>query len=309
MKFNLKCLMAVILLLGVSRAFAQEYIPLWPQGKMPNSKGMKLSRIEERERVTQVDIPGMYAFFTSKEENKHSAVIICPPGGYQKLTYNIAGIQLAKWFNTIGMNAFVLMYRLPTSPDLTEPRLGPLQDAQRAMKLVRANAGKWGIDPDKIGVYGSSAGGHVASSLSVFKTDYSAVGDSLDQVRFTSDFQLLVSPVISLITDYHKGSRDALLGKDSSDELARQMSNENNVTSDTPPCFMVHANNDPVVNPLNSIMYYQALKKHGVNASLHIFPSGGHGIALRNNPGSTQSWTLLCEEWLTEMGFLPDLKH
>ena len=136
----------LLLVLVTTSVLAQDYKPLWAEGKMPNSKGMKLNHIEERERVTQVSVPGMYSFFTSKEENTGTTVLIFPPGGYQKLTYNIAGIQLAKWFNTFGVNAFVVMHRLPTSPDLKDPAFGPIMDAQRAMKIVRDNADKWGID-------------------------------------------------------------------------------------------------------------------------------------------------------------------
>ncbi|MFT3738116.1 MAG: alpha/beta hydrolase [Breznakibacter sp.] len=295
---------AILFFSSMTTVSAQDYIPLWPEGQMPNSRGLGLERIEERERVSQVGMPGLYAFFPSKEENKRSAVLICPPGGYQKLTYVVAGTQLAKWFNTMGVNAFVLMYRLPTSPDLLEPSIAPLQDAQRGMKFIRAHAAGWGIDVDKIGVFGSSAGGHVASSLSTVSADCSSIADSLDRFPFTPDFQILVSPVISMVDHFHRGSHDALLGKDASAALAQRFSNERNVTVRTPPCLMVHAHNDPVVDPLNSINYYVALRENGVRASLHIFPEGGHSIALRNNPGSTAWWAALCEAWLTEMGFL-----
>lgn len=130
----------LLLISSCLNSYAQEYIPLWPEGKMPNSKNLKLEWLEENQRVSQVDIPGMYPFFTSRQENTGSAVLIFPPGGYQKLTYQIAGIQLAKWLNTLGVNAFVVMYRLPTSPDLIEKSHGPLMDAQRALKMVRAKA-------------------------------------------------------------------------------------------------------------------------------------------------------------------------
>lgn len=296
-------LFAIFIFVFACSLQAQEYLPLWAEGEMPNSKGMKLEHIEARERVTQVKTPGMYLFLTSKEENKGSAVLIFPPGGYQKLTYNIAGIQLAKWFNTIGINAFVVMYRLPTSPDLEERQLGPLQDAQRAMKIVRNRAEQWGIDPDKIGVMGCSAGGHLAAALCTFTEDFSAIGDSLDVVSIKPNFQILVSAALSFGEYGHKGSRDAMLGKNASEQLIKQFSNELNVSANCPPAFIIHASDDPVVDPMNSIHYYQALKKQEVDACLHIFPHGGHSIALRNNPGSTNQWTNLCETWLEEMGF------
>lgn len=304
MKSIKKLNLLFVLFLSFS-ALGQDYIPLWPKGKMPNSKGMKLERIEERERITQVDVPGMYAFFTSKEENSGTAVLIFPPGGYQKLTYNIAGLQLAKWFNTIGVNAFVVMYRLPTSPDLKTPAFGPLMDAQRAMKIVRDHADKWGIDKNKIGVMGCSAGGGLAANLATIKTDYSKINDSLDLVLINPDFQIIVSGAISMRQKSHKGSHDALLGEKTSDELETLFSGELNVDSATSPAFVVCAANDPVVNPLNSLQYYNALLQSKViQSTLHFFPQGGHSIALRNNPGSAELWTSLCELWLKELGFL-----
>ncbi|HKJ43750.1 MAG TPA: alpha/beta hydrolase [Sunxiuqinia sp.] len=300
----LKQLILVVLVFQTGLVFSQDYVPLWPEGKMPNSKGMHLQRVEERERVTQIGTPGMYPFFTSKEENKGSAVLIFPPGGYHKEAYNIAGLQLAKWFNTFGVNAFVVMYRLPTSPDLKDPAFGPIMDAQRAMKIVRSHAKDWGIDPDKIGVMGCSAGGGVTANMATFTKDYSNIGDSLDNIAFAPDFQILVSGTVSMKQDAHKGSRDALLGENASDELETQFSGELNVTAKTPPAFITCASNDPVVNPMNSVRYYMALQKAGVLSTLHIFPRGGHSIALRNNPGSTNLWTDLCEAWLKEMGFL-----
>src|SRR3954471_16754662 len=140
-----------------------EFIPLYPKGKMPNSKGLNLKDSITNERIYRVGKPGMYAFFPSSSENKGAAVLICPGGGYERLAYVISGTQLAKWFNAIGLSAFVLNYRLPNSPDLINRELGPLQDAQRAIRIIRANAGKWGIKTDKIGTQGSSAGGHLAS--------------------------------------------------------------------------------------------------------------------------------------------------
>jgi len=297
-------LFLVVLLICSLNTNAQEFIPLWPEGKMPNSKGLKVEEIIENERITQVGIPGMFTFFPSKEENKSCAVIICPSGGYDHLTYIPGGFQLAKWFNTIGITAFVLKYRLPTSPDLIEPDKAPLQDAQRAMQIIRANAPKWDIQQNKIGVMGTSAGGHLASTLATHCEDVSAIGDSLDKVSFHPDFLILVSPVISMGTYTHAGSRDKLLGVHPSKKLVEKYSNESHVTSTAPPSFIVHAANDKSVNPRNSIMFFQALIENNVSACLHIFPQGGHSVAIRNNPGSTALWPSLCEMWLKEMGFI-----
>lgn len=304
MRFILKLFIGVLCIGNSLCVSAQDYMPLWSENEMPNSLGKKLERIEERQRVTQIDVPGMYPFFTSMEENKRSAVLIFPPGGYQKMTYNIAGIQLAKWFNTFGVNAFVVMYRLPTSPDLEDRIYGPIMDGQRALKIVRANAEKWNIDPDKIGVMGCSAGGGLAANMSTFTTDYSIISDSLDRIDFTPNFQILISGTISMSQNAHQGSHDALLGKEATEENEKLFSGELNVTNRTPPAFITCAANDPVVNPLNSIHYFEALQQASISASLHVFPEGKHSIALRNNPGSTNLWTELCEAWMKHLGLL-----
>ncbi len=281
--------------------YCQQYISLWPKDKMPNTKNLPIKYKEERQRILQVDDPGIYAFFTSNEENQHSAVLICPGGGYHHLTYNLGGIQLAKWFNTIGINAFVLIYRLPNSPDLIDREKGPIQDAQRAMKIIRANAKIWKIDTNKIGIMGTSAGGHLASYLITHKEDFSYINDSLDNINCSPDYSILVSPVISLKDFSHKGTRINLLGEDPSNEQIQNYSNEDHVTKKTPPTFLVHAQDDSSVSPFNSILFYQAMLEHGVEGSLHIFPQGQHKIGLRNNPGSTELWTNICEEWLKEI--------
>ena len=297
--------LSFLLLSLLKGARSQEFIPLWPKAKMPNSKGMKLKDSIANERVYRVGTPGFYAFFPSVAENKGAAVLICPGGGYERLAYIISGTQLAKWFNTIGISAFVLNYRLPNSPDLKQRELGPLQDAQRAVKIIRANAAKWGIKPDKIGIQGSSAGGHLAALSSASREDLSVIGDSLDKISPVPDFSILVSPVIDLGTYAHKGSRKNLLGDNPSDELAARYSPYLSVTASTPPSFIVHAFNDKAVSARNSLLFYQALLEKNVSSSLHIFPHGGHAIALRNNPGSTEQWTTLCESWMAEMGFIP----
>lgn len=304
---SLRMLVAAVLLILISNVAmaAQEFIPLWPTGKMPNSKGLQLKDDIRNERIYQVGTPGMYAFFPSAQANNGSAVIIFPGGGYERLAY-LSGAQLAKWFNTMGMSAFVLHYRLPTSPDLKERQLGPLQDAQRAMRVVRANAVKWGIKPDRVGVLGTSAGGHLAATLGTFGKDISSVGDVLDKLSNRPDFMILVSPVITMGQYAHNGSRKNLLGDNPSKELLEEYSLELRVTSNTTPAFLAHALNDQSVNVRNSLMFYNALVEKNVSASIHVFPQGGHSIGLSNNPGSTELWTTLCEAWLKEMGFKPE---
>ncbi len=285
-------------------ANAQEVLPLWPEGEMPNSRGLSVQDSVSNDRFYRVGRPGLYAFFPSDEENVGSAVLICPSGGYDHLTYILGGTQLAKWFNTLGVSAFVLKYRLPNSPDLQNRSVGPLQDAQRAMRLVRARAEEWGIDSDRVGVFGSSSGGHLASTLATHPDDVSAIGDSLDREPYVPDFLMLVSPVITMGDHTHEGSRTNLLGENPSPERIASYSNETRVTADTPPTFLVHAANDTAVDPRNSLTFYRALVAHDVTAGLHVFPRGGHGIALRGNPGTTEQWTALGEGWLDAQGFL-----
>lgn len=300
--------LGLILAVSAINVVGQEFVPLWEKGKMPNSKGMDLKDDIRDERVYQVGTPGFYTFFPSRQENKGAAVIICPGGGYERLAYQISGIQLAKWFNTLGISAFVLNYRLPNSPDLARREIAPLQDAQRAMRVIRANAEKWQIKTDKIGIMGSSAGGHLAANLGTATEDFAKIGDDLDKFSFVPNFMILVSPVISMGEYAHAGSRKNLLGENPSKDLIEKFSIEKQVTEKTPPAFLVHAADDKTVSSRNSLMFYNALLEKNISASLHIFPNGGHAIALRNNPGSTEEWTRLCEMWLIEMNFIPQIK-
>lgn len=286
-------------------ANAQEFIELWPEGKMPNSKGMQLEREEERQRVTQVDKPGMYAFFPALEERNGASILIIPGGGYHHLTYDLGGFQYAKWLNTLGISAFVLIHRLPTSPDLVNRQQGPIQDAQRAIKIVRKHAGEWSLDPTKTGVLGTSAGGHLASTVGTHFTDFSKIGDDLDKVDFHLNFMILISPVISLGEYTHEGSRDNFLGEQPENALVQEYSNQFHVSDKTPPSFLAHAQDDPAVSALNSILFYQEMMKHDVKGSLHIFPKGEHKIGIYNSSRLTDKWKELTKLWLEEMKLVP----
>ncbi len=296
---------SLVLILSWQTVRAQEFIPLWDKDQIPNSRGIELEDKIENERIHQVGTPGMYAFFPSWQQNKGAAVVICPGGGYAHLAYVIGGTQLAKWFNSMGVSAFVLKYRLPDSPDIKERQIAPLQDAQRAVRIIRSNAKKWRIKPDKIGVLGTSAGAHLAADLGTSTEDAAKINDELDKFSFAPNFMILVSPVITMGSHAHAGSKRNLLGANPSKQLIEKYSLERQVTPATPPAFVVHAFDDKAVNVRNSLMFYEALLDRKISASLHIFPNGGHAIALRNNPGSTETWTKLCEMWLVEMGFIP----
>jgi len=292
----------LLLLLATSWLRAQPFLPLWPTRAMPNSRGMTLTHEEARQRITQVKTPGMYVFLPAQEDANGAGVLVLPSGGYQKLTYNLGGFQLAKWLNTHGYAAFVLLYRLPTSPDLVNPKLGPIQDAQRAMKLIRSQAETWHLDTARLGVMGASAGGHLAAHLSTAREDYAQIGDDLDALSVRPAFQILISPVISMGAFTHQGSKRNLLGAAPADQWINAYSMEHQVKADTPPALLIHAHDDQAVSPQNSLLYYQALHEAGVSASLHIFPQGGHAIGVTGNPGSTRWWTEICAAWLAEMG-------
>jgi len=301
---RLRFIVIYILFTGFNSAMAQELIPLWPQGKIPNSKGIFMQDSIANERAYRIADPRMYAFFPSKDDNCGAAVVIYPGGGYTHITLNLGGFQLAKWFNTIGISAFVVAYRLPNSPDLIQKEIGPLQDAERALQIVRANASKWNIQKDKIGVMGTSSGGHLASLVGTTRDDVTSVKDTIDQYKFYPDFMILVSPVIDMGQYAHKGSRLSLLGLNPSNEMIEKYSTQNNVTEQTPPCFIADAFNDKTVKPQNSLLFYQALLDKHISTSFHVFPQGGHAINVNNTPGSTSLWKDLCEAWLKEMGFI-----
>ncbi|WP_428667015.1 alpha/beta hydrolase [Runella sp.] len=283
---------------------AQEFIPLWPQGKKPNYNGKKVTDSLYNERIWRVATPGMYAFLVAKAENTGTAILICPGGGYERLSHFYNGFNFAKWYNTLGVNVFVLINRLPHQADLIDKQIGPVQDAQRAIRWIRANAAKWNIKSDKIGVMGISAGGHVAATLGTHTKDESAIKDSLDKFSFHPDFMVLLSPVITMGKEAHPGSKKNFLGADTTKANIVNYSAELQVSSFTPPAFIVHASNDKTVKVQNSVLFYQALLAKSIEASLHIFPQGGHGIRLDNNPGSTDLWLELLEAWLKETEFV-----
>jgi acetyl esterase/lipase len=298
------CITVIITFVCLFTVDAQQFISLWPDGKMPNSRGLHITDSIVNERAYRVGEPGMYAFFPSKDDNSGAAVVIFPGGGYTHIALNLGGFQLAKWFNTLGISAFVVKYRLPNSPDLVQRELGPLQDAERALQIVRANAVKWKIKENKIGVMGASAGGHLASLIGTAEEDVTSSQDSIHAFSFRPDFMILLSPVIDMGKYAHKGSRESLLGTNPSAQMIEKYSTQNNVDAQTPVCFIADAFNDRTVQPVNSLLFYQALLANKISTSFHVFPKGGHAINVNKNPGSTALWKSLCEEWLKEMSFL-----
>jgi acetyl esterase/lipase len=308
-KSSMKRILPIVAILFLSnKMMAQEFIPLWPDGKKAVSNGKHVTDSIHNERFFRVGTPGIYAFPVAKEGNKGTTVLICPGGGYDHVTHLYNGFNFASWFNAHGVNAFVLIYRLPNQTDLKVREEAPLSDAQRAMRILRANASKWSLDVSKIGVMGISAGGHVATSLGTHTEDLSSIKDSLDGISFRPDFMILLSPVITMGKFAHGGSKKNFLGPDTTKTMVDKYSNELQVTANTPSAFMVHAQNDSTVNVRNSLLFYNALIEKRVQASIHVFPQGGHGIGLFDNPGSTDLWLELLDKWLNEKAFVSPIK-
>ena len=269
-------------------------IPLW-EGKIPNSRPLPEGR-----KPGEKDIPSISVYLPSRSQNTRRAVVICPGGGYGGLAFEKEGTDIAKWLNSRGAAGIVLKYRLPDPRTSILPWKTPLLDVQRAIRLVRADAGKWGIDPGKVGVMGFSAGGHLASTAAThFDMGIEDSKDPVERWSCRPDFVILGYPVITMEKGVtHMGSRRRLLGGNPPSELVERFSNEKQVTEETPPAFLFLAADDRAVPPENSLRFFRALAAHGVPAELHIYPYGGHGFGLAVGRGHLQSWTQALALWL-----------
>ena len=237
------------------------------------------------------------------EKATGTAVVICPGGGYYGLAIRHEGVSVARWLNTLGITAFVLKYRLPSDAIMSDKSVGPLQDAQKAIRVVRQHASEWGIHPDRIGIMGFSAGGHLASTLSTHFQEN--VYEPTDATSARPDFSILVYPVISMNEGVtHMGSRVNLLGENPSSDQVKRFSNELHVTAQTPPTFLVHSSDDAAVSVQNSIAYATALSNYHVSCELHIYQSGGHGYGLGYSKNTESSWPDACRKWLEARALL-----
>jgi acetyl esterase/lipase len=295
-------LMLSLLTRGVSQNFE---VTLWPNGVL-DPQALEAKEIRTHGDIlviSNVQDPGIAVYLPAKRQATGEAVLICPGGGYNILAYDWEGVDIARWFNSKGIAAIVLRYRLPVAKTPGIRHDAPLADVQRAMRLIRFNAEQWNIDENKIGVIGFSAGGHLASTLGT-KYDHviSKPVDAIDLVSARPDFMILVYPVISFRESFvHKGSKDALLGPDPEEELIDFYSGELHVQPDTPPAFLVHSGDDTVVPVENSLVFYKALVNRGVPAEMHIYPFGGHGYSLAIGKGYLQSWTDMMYDWLKNL--------
>ena len=298
----LKILPLLNILLFMNHFAGAQSVPLYKT--VPNSKTNDAYREKADTgtdgviRISKVSIPSITIFKPVKTATAAPAVVICPGGGYSILAYNLEGTDIATQMQQWGVCAIVLKCRLPSDEIMLDKSIGPLQDAQRALQWVRGHAKELNINPDKVGIMGFSAGGHVAATASThFDT---AVIENKNQVSLRPDYSILCYPVISFSDAIgHRGSRDNLIGKNPSEEKINWFSNEKQVHADTPPAFLMLAADDKTVNPENSIEYFQALKKAKVPAELHIFENGGHGFGLKKN-----NWMPLLEAWMKNNHYL-----
>ena len=301
--------LALLILALIPNSYAQNKpmeMDLYPENKVPgNIPGPDEEKSESNGgilRVSKIKTPTLTAYLPPADKANGTAVVICPGGGYSIVAIDHEGFKVAEKFNEMGVAAFVLKYRIPDTKNQTDPSIAPLQDAQQAILTVRTNAKKWNVDPERIGIMGFSAGGHLASTAGTH-FERSLI-DNPDHISVRPDFMILIYPVISAdIAITHSGSFKNLLGPNASAEQLNLYSNEKQVTAKTPPTFLVHASDDGGVSPNNSIVFYQALLKNKIPAELHIYQNGGHGFGMHNTT-TKDEWMERCKNWLDKNGWL-----
>ncbi len=296
---GLSATLALNLLAGLSYAAVSDtaapmgdnVIFLWPGG-VPGAVGDE-----------PADKPSITVYSAPADKANGAAIVICPGGGYGGLAVDHEGKQIAEWMNSLGVNAFVLRYRL--GPRYHHP--APLHDVQRAIRIVRTRAAEWKIDPKRVGVIGFSAGGHLASTVSThFDDGKPSADDPVERAGCRPDFAILCYPVITMTEAWmHKGSRKNLLGDEADPKLADDLSNDKRVTAKTPPTFLFHTTDDGGVPVENSAYYCLALRKAKVPAEMHLFEHGRHGVGMAPDDPALAQWPRLCEAWLRVRGILP----
>ncbi|MET1057146.1 MAG: alpha/beta hydrolase [Pedobacter sp.] len=294
-------LLSLGLMIGLQTLKAQQVVELYP-GAIPGAKAAPAS-YKEIQTVKDGKVTGLSKVFhptitmyePAAGKGSGTAVIICPGGGYQHLAIGHEGDEVARRFTENGITAFVLKYRLPDDTTMVDKSFGPLQDAEQAIYLLRKNAAKWKIDPAKVGIMGFSAGGHLASSLTVHYRDSKI--ENKEKISLRPDFAILLYPVISFTAPTHAGSVKSLIGADGTPEQKEYFSNEKHVDAQTPITFLVHANNDNAVPVGNSILFNEALVKNKVAAEMHLYQGGGHGFGLHNKTTS-DDWFERLQNWM-----------
>lgn len=292
---------------------APQTITLWPEGvpapvrtDVPAAQGpLGPEEIGEGGRLSNISVPTLQVVPPAVDRPNGTAVIVCPGGGYRMLSYEREGVQYANWLSHLGITTFILKSRVG---EYGHP--APLQDVLRAVRLVRSRAAEFKIDPARIGVMGSSAGGHLAASAgTLFDLPAGKTGAALDAVSGRPDFLILMYPVITTADPAaHVGSREHLVGKSPAPELLALTSLEKQVTAATPPTLLIHTQEDKTVPVENSILFYQALTKAGVPAEMYLFEHGSHGMGMIDGFGTASEWPDRAREWLQHRGLLSPAK-
>lgn len=298
----MKQLLPLVLLLVSIHSEAQQTIDLYtstiPNSKLSATKEIELEKDGQFFGYQSVSRPSLKIYLPEAQIATGTAVIICPGGGYGMESFKLEGIQIAQAFLKKGVAAFVLKYRLPSDSIMIDKSIGPLQDAQQAIKIVRQRAAEWHLDVEKIGIMGFSAGGHLASTVGThFSKSYIS---NMEGISLRPSFMILIYPVISmkdLLT--HKGSRENLLGKSATEEQILNFSNELHVNAKTPPTWLTHTGDDTVVPVENSIRFYQELIRHEVPSEMHLYPKGNHGFVLGL---PTEEWMQPLFSWMEKSG-------
>lgn len=309
----MKSVLLVLCSLLPATVFAESVvIPLWPEGvpaavrpDAPAAKGPIGDEKNEDGRLSRISAPTLTVYAPAVDRPNGTAVIVCPGGGYAYLSNAREGIQYANWLTTLGVTAFVLKNRVV---DYGHP--APLQDVLRAVRLLRSRAIEFKIDPARIGVMGSSAGGHLAASAgTLFDHADGKTGAALDAVSARPDFLILMYPVITMADGItHEGSRKSLLGEHRTQEMLAFASLENQVTSATPPTLLIHTQEDKAVPIENSIRFFQALTRAHVPAEFYAFEHGSHGMGMKDGFGTSSDWPKRAEEWMRNRGLLSVVK-
>ncbi|MBL9190257.1 MAG: alpha/beta hydrolase [Opitutaceae bacterium] len=286
--------------MGMAAAADSRVIPLWPEGVPGLKENAGPEKDDGNGRYSNIHHPTLVVH--APVQPNGTAAIYAPGGGYVRVAAGANGGEIVRWLTRAGITVFLLKYR---HADYGHP--APLQDALRAVRLVRARAAEWGVRPDRIGMFGGSAGGHLAASAgTLFAAAEGRTGAPLDAVSGRPDFLVLVFPVITMMEPYgHGTSRRALLGENPSAELKHRLSVDEQVTKDTPPTFLVHSSEDTVVPVENSLLFYQAMRRAKAPIELHLYPQGPHGSGMAPSLGPTAEWPRHCESWMRFNGWLP----
>jgi acetyl esterase/lipase len=299
-RFTTACIL-LLLAARLGAADAPKVIDLWPEG-VPGLKPDLGPEKDDNGRYSNVSHPTLTVYAPPAGKANGTGIIYAAGGGYIRVAVGPNGGEITRWLNSLGVTVFVLKYR---AAEYGHP--APLQDALRAVRMVRSRAGEFGVKPDRIGMLGGSAGGHLtASAGTLFDAPEGRTGAELDKVSGRPDFMVLIFPVITMEDPYaHAPSRRALLGANPSDELKHHLSVEEQVSAETPPTFLVHSTEDHTVPVENSILFFQAMRRAKRPIEMHIYPKGPHGSGMDPKLGPTSEWPKLCEWWMRFNGWLP----